>query len=286
MGWKESPPYFCTATETARDIIQNLITDGTDNLDPHPLEAHMYIHPSGTLPPESPTATPAYTNTPTSNSLTQHALITKLIEVYVDDFIAGTNDLSKENLIGISRAILHGVHSIFPPPEISGHNGEDPVSFKKLVNGDGFWAFEKEILGWVFNDKAYTIQLPPEKVTKLIAKINEALKQPYLPLHDYQCLMGKLNHATIGIPNGRGLSAPIYHAMKNDPPTIPITQNLTTALKDWKTILQHTSKRPTHVKELTTGPADYTGYVDACKTGVGGVWFSNNTDFKPTVWRL
>ena len=54
------------------------------------------------------------------------------VEVYVDDFIAITNDLSEENLTKLSRAILHGIHSVFPPPTVTGHEDGDPVSIKKL----------------------------------------------------------------------------------------------------------------------------------------------------------
>jgi hypothetical protein len=32
-----------------------------------------------------------------------------------------------------------------------GHAGQDPVSIKKLKQGDGLWATRKELLGWVFN---------------------------------------------------------------------------------------------------------------------------------------
>ena len=40
MGWAESPAYFCTATETARDIIQGLVADEVE-LPAHCLEEYM-----------------------------------------------------------------------------------------------------------------------------------------------------------------------------------------------------------------------------------------------------
>ncbi len=279
-GWRESPPYFCTATETARDVIQAFFNGDMSNLALHPVEAHMCVHPSGSLP--EPTDKPAYTS---SQDIQQD--VQRFIEVYVDDFIAGTNDLSQPNLEQMSRAILHGVHSVFPPPHISGHSGEDPVSFGKLLKGEGYWDFHKEILGWDFNGRDYTIQLPPDKVTKLQDRLTEILTEKEAPYNEFEKVMGKINHASIGIPNGRGLSAPIYQAMKHNKTTVPINPPVKQALKDWKTIIQEVANRPTHVLELMPGDADYIGFVDACKTGVGGVWLSGNKKLSnPFVWHM
>jgi hypothetical protein len=38
MGWVESPPLFCTITESARDLIQHLV-DTNIALPPHLFEA-------------------------------------------------------------------------------------------------------------------------------------------------------------------------------------------------------------------------------------------------------
>ncbi len=279
MGWRESPPYFCTATETARDIIASLMAGNMSALSVHPFEDHMCVHPSGTAQPNE---APAFT--PTDKPFQK---LCNILEVYVDDFVAGTNDLSEANLRGTSRAILHGIHSIFPPPSVSGHNGEDPVSYKKLLNGDGFWSYEKEILGWIFNGKDFTLRLPQEKLEKISERLIEAMDATTMPKKNYEKLMGKLNHATIGIPNGRGLSAPIYNAMKQHTDEVPITTDLHLALEDWHTMIQEMAKRPTHVRELTPDEPDYIGDVDACKTGVGGVWLSGKKKLpNPVVWHL
>jgi hypothetical protein len=65
---------------------------------------------------------------------------TRLLEVYIDDFIQLAQTTNPEKLLHLSRAVLHGIHSVFPPPSITGHAGEDPVSIKKLQQGDGLWA--------------------------------------------------------------------------------------------------------------------------------------------------
>ena len=68
---------------------------------------------------------------PLSNTTDSEGLFT-LLEVYIDDFIAMINNTSHARLLQISRAMLHGVHSIFPPPDVTVHNGFNPVALSKL----------------------------------------------------------------------------------------------------------------------------------------------------------
>ena len=116
MGWCELPSLFCTATEIARGVIQTLALTN-DQLPHHPLESYLTTHQH--MKPSS-----------TSKTSTQ-------MEVYVDDLIAMTINLSEQNFKNWSRAILHGVYSIFLPPSVTGHLGGDPVSLKKLQKEEG-----------------------------------------------------------------------------------------------------------------------------------------------------
>ena len=70
----------------------------------------------------------------------------------------------KIHLEKLSRAMMHGIYAIFPPPEVTGHNGFDTTAEKKMGDGDGIWDFYKEILGWELDGIQYTIQLPPKNV--------------------------------------------------------------------------------------------------------------------------
>ena len=72
-------------------------------------------------------------------------LITVLV-VYINDFIAISNNVEPAHLWQLSRVMLHGIHAIFPPPEVTGHTGYDPIAYKKMVDGDGIWDVYKEIL--------------------------------------------------------------------------------------------------------------------------------------------
>ena len=123
MGWCQSASYFCTASETARDVSETLADQPTGSLPAHPLEEYL-------LPP-----------TFTTQTLTDtHAqAFLHLLEVYIDDFIQLAQCTDPAQLLHLTRAILHGIHSIFPPPSVTGGTEEDPVALKKLCQGDGLW---------------------------------------------------------------------------------------------------------------------------------------------------
>jgi hypothetical protein len=103
--------------------------------------------------------------------------------------------------------MLHGIHSAFLPwanPE------DDPVSYKKLLAGDGVWAVHKEILGWIFDGLLHTMELPPEKVTKLLDALSSAISRKSLPLKEFRTLLGKLQHASLAMHGGKSILTPLH----------------------------------------------------------------------------
>jgi hypothetical protein len=269
MGWCESPPFFCSGTETARDIIDSLIIADIA-LPQHAFETIMINE-----------AVKEKLNDQQDNKDN----IT-LTEVFVDDFIGVTNDTSIEHLTKISRAMLHGIHSIFPPPQVSGHNGQDPVSESKLGKGEGTWAHEKEILGWILNGKNYTLQLPQEKCKTIAQLIRKILKKKRVSLNKFQKLAGKLQHASFGIPGGKGLFSPVQMAMTKNPDFINITNELKIILSDWRYMIHFLQKHPTSVLQLIVETPHYLGYSDACGIGTGGIWASGLAPLSPLLWQL
>ena len=67
----------------------------------------------------------------------------KIIEVFVYDFIGATKIAELTHLLHISRCMLHGIHAIFPPSEITQHGGGDSVSENNRNKEDGTWEYEK-----------------------------------------------------------------------------------------------------------------------------------------------
>ena len=123
MGWTSSPPYFCAATETARDVAE--ILRAQPSLPAHPLESitmkadevlhfHELLHPSKWSLKELP------------DRLTN---FNYLFEVFVDDFIAAIQCTHPAALLHHSRALLHAIHSIFPAaPHGTTNPDEEPIS--------------------------------------------------------------------------------------------------------------------------------------------------------------
>ena len=252
MGWCESPPFFCAASETARDVIASLL--GTD-LPPHPFESRMLPTNFTTFPIDDLTSTMS------------------LLEVFVDDFIGCTDILSQKHILNITRAMLHGIHSVFPPPSVTNHNGGDPISEKKLDKLEGLWSHVKELLGWIIDGANYTICLPPEKVQKITKSIKQIKKRNGVKLLEFQKIAGTLHHASMGIPGGRGLFTEIWSAMaKSKGGWVKITVSLQNIFDDFLWLFREIANKPINVAQLVPSLPDIHGYSDACKHGAGGVW--------------
>ena len=312
MGWCESPPFFCAGSETARDIIEGLLPIA-DSLPPHPLEekmlsqlaepdlnddddddddddSDMSISSSGSSSSEenmdqAPLAFGPITLAEHQMSvwLQQEAI---LLEVFVDDFMGGTNNHQKENLRKISRAMLHGIHTVFPPPAVTGHQGGDPISEKKIDKGEGHWKYKKEILGWLIDGRKSTIQLPADKRNKILEQLRTFSRYKFCTLNAMQKLAGRLQHASFALPGGWGLFSEIQKAMQGNPTFISITDELRECFSDFKCIIKQVARVPTHVLQLVHNQPDFLGYSDACKHGAGGVWMGVTEDIGFVVWRL
>ena len=211
MGWCESASYFCAASETSRNIGDTLAITPVGSLPPHPLKHHLV--PTEAKPTQTPCALP---------DPNQQATFLRLLEVYIDDFIQLAQTTDKAQLLHLLRALLHAIHYVFPPPSVTGGTEEDPVAMKKLLQGDGLWATRKELLGWVFDGIKRCIELPPEKHDRIQSELHGIRHRIKTPRKDLERLQGKLRHACIGMPAGRGLLGPINAALRPSRHWIPV----------------------------------------------------------------
>ena len=163
---------------------------------------------------------------------------------------------------------------VFPPPlTVTGHNGGDPISEKKLAQLEGQWDYVKEILGWIIDGKRHTITLPEKKVTKIKTALKHMRKKTWVPLKEFQKLAGILHHASLGMPGGRGLFTGIWKAMaqaKNN--FVRITDDLRAIFSDFKWLFAEVANKPVRIAQLVPHLPNLHGYVDACRNGIGGVW--------------
>ena len=163
-----------------------------------------------------------------------------------------------------------------------------PSHTKKLLEGEGEWDTRNEILGWVFDGARRCIELPPSKLEAILLELKLILRQRSIPYKQFEKVVGKLRHAAIGLPAGRGLCAPFNKIISIHPKTVWLGKKgvIRSALSDWRRLLQNMRARPTHVNELVRQPIADVGHMDASGIGAGGVWMSTTADYLNTVWRV
>jgi hypothetical protein len=158
MGWVELPAYFCVASETARDVATWYAERPMGDNPPHKFLKHtMDGEGVAQLPPTS------------DNTAFQY-----FIDVYVDDFIPLAMATSQQQLAHVASAVMQGIHDVFPAHQEA---EQDPISFQKLAKGDGQWALNKALLGFVFDGAPgnKTMHLEPSKREFLLVILHKWL---------------------------------------------------------------------------------------------------------------
>ena len=73
--------------------------------------------------------------------------------MYVNDFCyTATQSKDGAHIPTIWQAANHGIHALFLPPYITKHDsGKEPISTKKLAQGDGNFGSTKDMIGFTFD---------------------------------------------------------------------------------------------------------------------------------------
>eukprot|EP00957_Ditylum_brightwellii_P037172 2814132-Ditylum_brightwellii.AAC.1 len=82
--------------------------------------------------------------------------------------------------------------------------------------------------------------------------------------------MGKLQHASFGIPGGAELFLLLQMAMTGDPAFICLMPFVKEMLKDWKVLIKYMKSNPISVCQPIKDFPAIVGYTDACLLGAGG----------------
>ena len=262
-GWVESPPYFCTATETARDVSTEYINTEVGSLPTHKFEKYAVGNVDyATLPDCTATETG----------------FLYMVEVYVDDFMSLVIPVSNEQLRHVATAVLTGIHDVFSKHSVDSNNS---ISEKKLLKHEGRYVMLKTLLGFDFNGTATTMWLEAAKREKLLTILKSWVHTgkwgtASIPFKEYESVILKLRHAFISIPAGVGLLSPCNRVFQARPSYIYLHKNkrVLHALQGCYTLLRESTREPMRCRELTSGWPDYVGVVDASSHGVGGggVW--------------
>jgi Reverse transcriptase (RNA-dependent DNA polymerase). len=288
MGWKNSPPAFCTATETVADLANEAIRS----------QASAAFHPLGNRAAQfdqlNPTQLPIDKDELQPDpSLPRPASPTSEVDVYVDDFI-GIAQGPPERLNTVRNHLLHQVDKVFRPNDQEDTVRAEPVSLKKLDRGDASWKTQHTILGWEVDTLAKTIALPAHRILRLQEILDSIPRsQRRIGVTKWHKVLGELRSMSLALPGSRGLFSHLQAALTLKKGfRVPLNQEVHQALDDFRWILRHIAARPTRIAELVPLLPSALGYHDASGSGGGGVWFPaehliprGSPRQQPLLWR-
>jgi hypothetical protein len=293
MGWTESPPTFCAATETIVDLANQYM----EHWDPpqHPLEAaastppeRLDDRPMFTVPAPIPSPPGPDCSRPTAlpplprrRRRRQRRRPLAYADVFVDDEIQLAQG-SPARLNRLRRVLLHVNDLVFRPNDEldAPDTRKEPVSVKKLRNGDASWATCKVVLGWMIDTIRGTIELPPHRRSRLLEILSRVRGRKRCSVRE-----GELRSMALAIPGGRGLFSQLQFALKvpnRRQNRVRIHQAAQDHLEDFWTLAQDLTNRPTRIAEIVPDDDFWVlGACDAAKSGMGGVWFPPDASSPP-----
>jgi len=264
MGWVSSPPEFCAATESITDVCIKEIHSGWR---PPP---HRQEEPAETPTPSSrPTSSPG--RPPRIRYRRKGPLGTA--DCYVDDFILLCQG-GKRRRKRLRRILFHCIDRVFRPPDDADDEWKkDPISLKKLLQGDGSLETTKVVLGWLVDTVGGTIELPPHRVERLHEMLRAFPRsRRTCRKKDLHKLVGELRSMIIAIPGGVGCLSWLQERLKSAPDRIYLNHQFKDAIDDFKWLANDITSRPTRIGEVVPEVPVYVGCSDASGLGAGGVW--------------
>jgi len=307
MGWVKSPPIFCAATETIADVANARM--GTSYSTPHHLEALADTPtPSSRYTPTTPPTVPEVAmavpslDTATSASIpVTEPIVSSLpepptsvttsplpgplsyIDVYMDDFMGLVQGNRRRRRV-VRRILMKAIEEVFQPPATATPFEKEPISVKKMKDGDASWETIKTVLGWLIDSVRQTIRLPPHRVQRLQDIFDELRSARRVSLTRWRQVLGELRSMVIAIPGGRGLFSILQTGFQYaDKRRVRLDSHIHAHLDDFEALVLDLAARPTRLAELISDALAAIGSVDASGLGMGGVWFT--VDGPPLVWR-
>ena len=184
------------------------------------------------------------------------------------------------------RTTLHSIDQVFRPlTSDDPPHRKEPASIKKMLQGDASWATQKLILGWNLDTVRETLHLPSHRLERLhllLDMISPPRKR--VSVRQWHQLLGELRSMSPTLPGSRGLFSVLQHSLRHaDRGRVRITPQVWDMAADFRAIVASLHARPTRLRELVPTEPTYLGACDACRMGMGGVWFVPNSP--PIVWR-
>ena len=247
-------------------------------------------------PTLSPLVTPPFLGLTRDPSLPTSQQPLAYADVFVDDFIGAAQDLDLKNRRRVRKALLHSIDDVFEPLLPNDNpTRQEPVSMKKLREGDCSFGTLKLILGWIIDTINMTIQLPQHRVDRLAEILNSIpATQRRTSVKKWYSILGELRSMALALPGSRNIFSTMQHALTNKAKgRIALKKEVHNALEDFRWMHNNIATRPTRIAELIPLLPAAEGHHDASGIGAGGVWFLGDNIIpregyvreKPILWR-
>jgi Reverse transcriptase (RNA-dependent DNA polymerase). len=293
MGWKNSPPAFCTATETIADLANEKLRTEECNCS-HPLRSRAAQHDHISPLPERPDCCKDDGPVEPDPSLPRPSNPKAEVDVYVDDFI-GVAQGDTPRLEQVRDTLMHTIDEVFRPNDNKDAQRAEPISLKKMDKGDASWRTKHTILGWDIDTVNKTISLPPRRVSRHQEILDSIPRsQRRISVKKWHNILGELRSMSIALPGSRGLFSHLQAALQHKQGgRVTLTKEVHQAMEDFRWIFRHIASRPTRIAELVPLLPSALGFHDASGVGTGGVWFPakhlvprGQVLCRPLLWRL
>ena len=298
MGWKNSPPVFSTATETIADLMNARLRDTSYAPAPHALDDLAdEVAPPTTTTPRSQPSTAAAVELPKERdpSLPTNSPPVQYTDIFVDDFVTLAQ---RPFLRRVRRALLHAIDDVFRP--LDGSDGparREPVSLKKLRQGDCSWNTCKLVLGWIIDTVDMTMTLPPHRRDRLWEVLDSIPPtQKRTTARKWHTVLGELRSMSAALPGSRNLFCRLQHALtqRQNRHRLSLRRGVHQALDDFRWLARDLEARPTRLAEVVPLHPVADGHHDASGAGAGGAWWPGShavprrgwASDKPILWRL
>ena len=143
------------------------------------------------------------------------------------------------------------------------------------------------MLGWDLDTVDMTLNLPMhrlERLREVLTWISPPNKR--LLTKRWHQLLGELRSMSPAIPGTRGLFSVLQDALsRGDRRRVRINRHVHATAATFLALVDSLAIRPTRLQELTPSSPVAIGASDACRLGMGGVWFFPDPTIAPIIWR-
>jgi hypothetical protein len=143
MGWVKSPPFFCAATETSRDVATQYCKTPVSSLPNH--KFMKYVTGNDTFCKFDDMEV----------GIIPHPLQYTL-EVYVNDFMAIVIPTTKEQILHVANPTMQGIHDCFLAND---NDDNDPILLSKVKKGEINLSTRTTLVGFDFDGMDKTLWL-------------------------------------------------------------------------------------------------------------------------------